>query len=225
MKRRRGRPLTAADERAVERVEHILGRIAEQDAPLWISDSQPRSGLHLAAVRRLANQRADEACRGDMLAGARERVSRAYALRVGDMSLWSAVTAGSLPYSARDRADSQAVLQDLVTAAVTEDLLPWSAVRRLREDGERLLDIAVTDASDPPAEGPVRAPPEDPFIRPLVPAGGVARFLGAVLLVGLSFSLVAGATSDAGLGVLAAAAIAISLLISVSGPRRQQPGR
>jgi hypothetical protein len=132
--------LRSADELARERVIRILDRIARQGVPVRASEGRrPERHLELARIR--AERLADDAGRGEMLDGAREVVIDAYAARLGDASLWTSLVAASVPYSPRDRAESQAALLDLVTAAVTEDLLEASDVRLLRDDGQQILDL------------------------------------------------------------------------------------
>ncbi|CAN5803824.1 hypothetical protein BH23CHL8_BH23CHL8_15980 [soil metagenome] len=131
-------PRDSAEAQAAERVERILLRLAEEGVPLW-GGSPMRAGRDLRPIRGLAERRAIEAGRDELLGEARERVGRAYVARLANMGAWTGIAGFSLPFSARERAESEMVLRDLVTAAVVEDLVPQSAVAALRADGERLL--------------------------------------------------------------------------------------
>jgi hypothetical protein len=170
MKRVRGYRHTTSLARAEQRVDRLFQRIARADAPLW-SGSVGRDDAQLRHVRELAQAAADEAGRGDLLHDATERLSLAYASRLGEMGYWTALVGIPVPFTSAERAASQRVLQDLMTAVVVEGLLKPESVARLRADGETLLGGAGE---------PERAAPLDPFHHPLTPTGRrVARLFAA----------------------------------------------
>jgi hypothetical protein len=170
MKRIRGYRHTTSLARAEQRVDRLFQRMARADAPIW-SGSVGRDDAQLRHVRALAQAAADEAGRGELLDAALERLSGAYASRLGEMGYWTALVGIPVPFTSAERAASQRVLQDLITAAVVEDLLEVEAVARLRADGETLLGSA---------DEPERAAPLDPFHHPLTPTGRrVARLFAA----------------------------------------------
>jgi hypothetical protein len=221
MKRRRGSP-TTAHERAEARVERVLRMVARQDVPLW-GGSPLGAHRDLGRARRLAERFAVEAGRDDLLEAALARVAQTYALRLGDMGVWTAIAAIPVPFDARARAESQMVLRDLVTAAVVEDLLPQDVLARLRADSEPLLG-PVEDDAWAPTPRLERAPPREPFLGPLV-AGGRIRGLVAVVVVVVVFlpGLLYDWADQAFRLIVVTAAIAVVLLVALW--RRWEAGR
>ena len=182
----------------------ILDRLARQGVPVRASDA-PRPEHHLERARIRAEQLADDAGRGEMLDDAREAVIDAYTARLGNMNLWTSGVATGVPYSPRDRADSQAALLDLVTAAVTEDLLEASDVRLLGDDGQLILDLPTLA---------MRASSGDRV--GMLPR--VLRVIGAVALAGLVFLIAAGVTEDLVVALFGASVVVLLLWLSVFGP-------
>jgi len=205
---------SADDEHAMERVERIIMALARHGAPIRAGTGR-RPPPALERARRRAEQRADDAGRAELLAEAREMVTEAYVSRLGDAGLWVSLVGTSVPYSAEDRAASQAAILDLVTAAVTEDLLEPADVRRLREDGSRLLDhpTVVTEMRSTSSSAP-----DLTYRRQYPAAQRVLYVTGAVFLVALVFLVVAGATEDLVMAFLVAIVVVLALLLSVVGP-------
>ncbi len=98
----------------------------------------------------------------------------------------------------------------LITAAVIEDLLEASEVRLLRDDGEAILDFPTLVYR---RDGPTTR--------------RVLHVIGIIALAGLVFLIVAGATEDVVLALLAASVVVVLLALSVYGPgwweRRGRP--
>lgn len=159
----REHPSASGLERAQQRVDRLFERLARSDAPLW-SGAPLRDERQLRTLREQAEEQAIEAGRIELLDEAHERVANAYATRLGDMGYWTGLFGIPVPFTAQERADSQAVVRDLITAAVVADLLPPLAVEALRADGEHLLGpVEDEDGSAPAVE---RTPPRDPFVGP-----------------------------------------------------------
>ncbi len=195
----------------------ILDHIARQGVPIRASDGRrPERELERARIR--AEQLADDAGRGEMLDEAREVVTEAYTARLGDAGLWAYLIATSVPYSPRDRADSQAALLDLVTAAVTEDLLEASAVRLLRDDGQRLLDLPTLVSDVRSGIGAAPGAVADAYRRDDPTTRRVLHLIGTIALAALIFLIVAGATEDLVIALLVASVVVVLLLLSVYGP-------
>lgn len=210
-----GRP-RSADDLARERVVRILDHLGRHGAPIRASDGRrPERRLERARIR--AEQVADDAGRGEMLDEAREVVIDAYTARLAGAGLWTSFVATSVPYSAQDRAESQAAILDLVTAAVTEDLLEASAVRLLRDDGQAILDLPTLVTEPGSGDGTagnavVNAYRDSPTSR------RVLNGIGALALAGLVFLIVAGATEEFMLALSLALGVVVLLALSVYGP-------
>ena len=131
------------------------------------------------------------------------------------------------PTALKTAPHSQAAILDLVTAAVTEDLLEASAVRLLRDDGQAILDLPTLVTEPGSGDGTagnavVNAYRDSPTSR------RVLNGIGALALAGLVFLIVAGATEELMLALSLALGVVVLLLLSVYGPgwweRRGQSG-
>jgi hypothetical protein len=166
-------PAATPTEDAEARVERIFERLSRREVPIWPGVARSATADVLTQARRIATEQAASAGRGALLEAALERVRRAYALHLGDQGYWTAVLAVSVPVSPADRAASELVVEDLVRAAVVQDLLPASVVDTLRADAEDLLGAGTGEEGETGGE-----PPATPFAGPLVAASAA----GAVVL-------------------------------------------
>ena len=181
--------MSIALRRAEERVERVLGLVAQSDMPLVGFVPDPQREAELELVRDLAEHRAIRAGRGELLDEAWDRVARGYASRLGDMEGWIARAGVSRPgpfdYSAADRAASQIAMQDLVLAALAEDLLTPEEHATLGATGEQMLGQGdeLPVGWTPPGE-------EDALLEPHVVTEARtwprSELLGAALLVTLA---------------------------------------
>jgi hypothetical protein len=181
--------------RAEERVERLLGRVAQSDMPLIAFVPDPDREVELERVRDLAERRAMRAGRSELLDEAWDRVAGGYASRLGDLQGWVARAGVSRPgpfdYSAADRAASQIAIQDLVLAALAEDLLTPDEHATLSLAGEWMLGHGdeLPDGWTP-VDGWAPAGEEDaPLQAPVVAEARTwprSELLGAGLLVTLA---------------------------------------
>jgi hypothetical protein len=213
--------MSIALRRAQERVETVLARLAERDLPLMSFESGVAQDAELERVRGLAEQHAVRTGRADLLDEAWDRVAAGYASKLGDQSGWVGVAGVPIStpfaFSAEDRAASQVAIQDLVLAALTEDLLTAEEFATLGAAGEWMLGQSE---ELPPGWTP---PPVDASL--LGPAAALrtwpaAELLGAALLVLLAVlgGWVAMGNPLAGVGLGVGAAVVL-----VFWRRDQQP--
>jgi hypothetical protein len=198
---------------AQERVESVLARLAERDLPLMSFESGAAQDAELERVRGLAERHAVRTDRADLLDEAWDRVAAGYASKLGDQSGWVGLVGAPIStpfaaFSAEDRAASQVAIQDLVLAALTEDLLTPEEFATLGAAGEWMLGQGE---ELPPGWTP---PPAD--VSLLEPAAALrtwpaAELLGAGLLVVLAFlgGWVAMGNPVAGVGLGVGAAVVL----------------
>jgi hypothetical protein len=168
-----------------EQVERFFERVSHHDLPVWVGVTRVVAPETLEDARDIAFERADEAGRRSLLDVSLERVDLAYARHLGAAGYWTGVFAVPVPASAADRAGSQGIVEDLVTALVVEDLVPEDVAGPLRADGERLLRIG--DDEGDLVVGDDGGPPVEPFRGPLVTAtiaGGIVLAAVWSLFVG-----------------------------------------
>jgi hypothetical protein len=154
---------------AEARVERLFASFSRADVPVWSGIARTSDPGVLEDARDVARLGADAAGRGDLLGLSLERVALAYAHHLGGLGYWTAVFAVPVPLDARDRAISQSIVDDLVTAVIVEDVIPDEVAETLRADGETMMRWAVTGGGPDDSEHD-GGTPIDPFRGPLVAA-------------------------------------------------------
>jgi len=147
-----------------QRVSATLGRISRKGLPDGMTVESLAAADTRSTARTLAERRAADAGRADLVTDARARLGtlldRSYRDQVAGTMLWSD------PSTGEHRAAIAIALSDLLLSAAVDDLVEPAIARTLARDGEALLGQMLSPAAAYKRAGIETGGPIDPAAAP-----------------------------------------------------------